>query len=101
MGSVKLFFELAPLATFSARIDFRLKPARAAHCTVIAGLAARLHRTLLFVLEELHQLSDRRLLNAEPLLAGMIDRVRILVSEHGRQSAEPGRLRSGNELEKL
>ena len=79
----------------------RSESARAAHRTVIAGLATRLHRTLLFVFEEFNQLGDGRFFNAEALLAGMIDRMRILVSEHRRQSAEPGRLRSGNELEKL
>ena len=68
---------------------------------MIAGLATRIHGTLLFVFEEFNQLRNRSFFDAEALLAGMIDRMRVLVSEHARQSAKPGRLRSRDELEKL
>ena len=42
---------------------------------MIAGLAARFDRALLFVFEKLHQLSHGSFFDAEAFLAGMIGRI--------------------------
>jgi len=66
------WIESNPLADASDTDLNNSEPARAAHRAVVARLAARVDRALLFFLEELNQFSNRRFFDTKAFLAGMI-----------------------------
>ena len=57
---------------------------------MVAGLAARFDRALLFILEKLNQFSNGSFFDTKALLAGVFDRA--------IEITEPGRMRGGDEL---